>query len=360
MKIAVLALTAAGRSLARRISGQYPGQVDLYFKEGYSRSGREHTFESLPRLVENLFAAYEGLVFIMAAGIVVRVISPFIRHKAMDPAVVALDEGGNFSISLLSGHLGGANDLAREIAALIGAVPVITTATDVQGRPAMELVARKLGLAVEPFQNLKFINGVLVNGGKLGIFTDMPKPLLRERCAELFADGIEILLLAEYPTQRTYFHAAVVMTDGVFPFPASPPSLFLRPPTLHVGVGCRRGTSAGAILEAVEQACALSGRAPSSVKTLATAWLKSEEEGLIRAGEMLKVPVKTFPREALSGAIARFGLPVSKYVEEQIGVGAVCEPAALLAAGQGKLILGKQRYTGITVAIATDGCPWWA
>lgn len=360
MKIAVLALTKEGRCLARRIAGCYPEHVDLYVKEGYAVEEGERSFASLTQIISTLFNEYDGLIFIMATGIVVRVISPLLQHKSLDPAVIVVDEAGNFSISLIAGHLGGANYLARQIAGLIGAVPVITTATDVQGRPAIDMVAQKLGLGIEPFSNLKFINGAIVNRGMLGIYADIPRSDLLQRCEELDTDGIEIMALAEYPAGIESFDAVVVITDRILHSTDVPPTLFLRPPTLSIGIGCRRGTRSDEILEFVKQSCEAAGRSAGSVKAFTTAWLKVDEKGLLQAAEIMRVPVKTFAKEVLEEAIFSHKLPVSNYVTEQIGVGAVCEPAAILGAAQGKLILRKRKYAGITVAIAEESCLWWA
>lgn len=359
MKIAIFALTNAGRRLAGRIAAAYPG-ADLYFKEGYATEGREGSFANLTQTVGELFAVYEGLVFIMAAGIAVRVISPFIRHKSVDPAVVVIDEGGNFAISLLSGHLGGANALAGELAALMGAAPVITTATDVQGRPAMDMVARKLGLSPEPVQHLKDVNSAIVNGGRVGIYTDMPKTLLLDRCPELADEGIEILALPEQPDEMKRFDAVVAMTDRLFVAPEGCPDIYLRPGTLVAGIGCRRGIGPEEILQAVTEACTEGGYGTGAVKALATAWLKTDEPGIREAAEALLVPLRIFSGEALAACTARYGLAESNYVMKQIGVGAVCEPAAILGTKQGELVVPKQKYAGITVAIARESSPWWA
>lgn len=360
MRIAVLALTRQGQCLARRIACLYAGYADVYFKEGSAVTGCERSFTSLSQVVGNLFKEYDGLVFVMAAGIVARVIAPVMQHKSLDPAVVVVDEGGNFAISLLSGHLGGANDLARKIAELVGAAPVITTATDVQGRPAIDLTAKKLGLGLEPFSNLKFINGAIVNGDTVGIYTDMPQSVLLERCTELATPGIQIVPLTRYPQSSGCYKAAAVITDRILPLTDHPPLVFLRPRILAIGLGCRRGTMSSEIIQAVKKACAAVGCSVASVKTLATAWLKADEEGILQAAKIMDVPVRTFAKAALEEVILRRGLPVSEYVREKIGVGAVCEPAALLGADQGELILAKQNYAGITVAVARANCPWWA
>jgi cobalt-precorrin 5A hydrolase len=358
MKIAVLALTCEGQRLARRIASLYPGYADLYLKEGYAVEGRERSFASLSQLVWDLFKEYDGLVFVMATGIVVRVIAPLIQHKSLDPAVVVVDEAGQFTISLLSGHLGGANFLARQLGELIDATPVITTASDVQGRPAIDMVAKKLGLNIEPFSQLKYVNAAIVNRGTVGIYTDIDKTRFLKYCPELDTEGINICPLDVYPQQADSYDAVVVISDRIV-LPAGKPTLYLRPRTLIVGIGCRRGMTAQEILQFIKQSCQDIGRSTGSIRALSTAWIKADEEGILQTAECLRVPVYTYTRDELQSTVERFGLAVSQYVMEQIGVGAVCEPAALLGATQGRIILARQKHNGVTLAIAEENCPWW-
>jgi len=358
MKIAILALTRDGKCLARSIADRLPGQTDLYFKEGYAVEGRECSFTSLSQLVQDLFKQYEGLIFVMAAGIVVRVIAPLLKNKALDPAVVVVDEKGSFAISLLSGHLGGANSLANQISGLIGAMPVITTASDVQGLPSIDLVAQKLGLYIEPFGHLKYINAAIVNREELGIYANIDKALLLKRCPELGIKDINIEPLEQFPNSVKQYQAVVVISDCIMPN-IDQPVLFLRPRILSVGLGCRRGMPVDAILAAVKKACEQVGRSPGAIRKLATAWVKADEEGILQAGRFLNVPVQTFTKEQLQATIISYSITSSPYTLEKIGVGAVCEPTALLGAKRGRVILPKQKYNGITVAIAEESCPWW-
>lgn len=358
MKIALLALTKDGKCLARRIADVYPGHMDLYFKEGYAAAGREQSFTSLSQLVRQLFCEYDGLIFVMAAGIVVRVIAPLIEHKSIDPAVVVVDEKGSFAISLLSGHLGGANSLANQVGSLIGAIPVITTATDVQGLPAIDLVAQKLGLCIEPFGHLKYVNAAIVNHDCLGIYTEIEPALLLKKCPELHKSGIEIERMENYAHSVERYNAVTVITDRIMPT-TDKPVLYLRPRVLTVGIGCRRGMPVHDILAAIKTACKGIGRSPGSIKSLSTAWVKADEEGIVQAGRLLNVPVQIFNEVEIKQAITRYNLTSSAYTLEKIGVGAVCEPTALLGAKQGKLILSKQKHNGITIAIAEENCPWW-
>src|SRR3990167_2187354 len=151
MMLAIFALTKNGIVLGRRLS-QKMG-ADLFANPKDFKKSVKYAFEK-----------YDGLIFIMATGIVVRTIAPLLKNKAEDPAVVVLDEKGKYVISLLSGHLGGANDLAKRIARLIGAKPVITTATDVNNLPCIEDIAERFNLAIEDFKKSKIVNSAIVNG----------------------------------------------------------------------------------------------------------------------------------------------------------------------------------------------------
>ena len=158
MNTAYFYLTGEGEQLARKLAASHPG--DLYGKENFK---------------ENLkagFARYDYLVCIMATGIVVRILAPLIVHKTSDPGVVVLDQKGRHAISLLSGHLGGANDLAREMAFLTGGEAIITTATDVAGELSFDTFAKKHHMAIENIGQLKHISGTLLEGKPIRVITD--------------------------------------------------------------------------------------------------------------------------------------------------------------------------------------------
>ncbi|MBI5286633.1 MAG: cobalamin biosynthesis protein CbiG, partial [Deltaproteobacteria bacterium] len=154
--IGVFAITKGGLELGRRLIEVFPSSR-LHVFNGFKGSVGETSFQNLRQEVKKAFNGYDGLVFIMATGIVVRVIAPFLKDKAKDPAVVVVDEGGRYAISLLSGHLGGANELTMRIAKLIGAKPVITTATDINGLPCIEEVAKRFNCTIEDYKRVKCV-----------------------------------------------------------------------------------------------------------------------------------------------------------------------------------------------------------
>lgn len=348
---ATYALTARGAALGRRLAQDLGGPLFL------PRRLDPEGFASLPELVARTFAAHQAHVFVGALGIAVRAVAPHLRGKAVDPAVVAVSEDGRFVIPVLSGHLGGANDLARRIAGLPGledSVAVVTTATDLAGIPAVDLLARDLGLAIAEPGRIKTVSAAQLAGIK-ALLHD-PRGYLQE-CLRLKEDAP----LTDFytPMTETEFTAALGHHGaGDAPRPAvwvhwrRPPAgevLALHPRVLAVGLGCKRGTPARDILAAVEQALAAAGVALPAVATLASVDIKADEPGLLQAAAHLGVPVEFYPAEQL----ARVAVPnPSERVLRQVGCPGVCEAAAVLAAGNGPLLVEKVRAGGVTVAVA--------
>lgn len=354
MRAAIISVTNKGAELAEKIAPFLSGEIDLYAKE--ERNPRSHNaYSSLSDLVKELFPKYDGLIFIMATGIVVRMIAPYVRDKRLDPAVVVMDDGGTFAISLLSGHIGGANDLAELVSIAAGATPVITTATDVANLPAADVIAVKLNLTIEPFPALKTINSAIVNGEKVRFFLD--EELIGHDHYHDMADeqGVELEDLGKLATED--YDAAVIITDKKLDI--EKPHLYLRPGSLAVGVGCRRDAASAEIMSAISQACQAIGRSTKSIAVIGSTVLKEDEIGLLATGQHMAVPVRFFSNEQLEECIEQHGLALSNFVKEKIGVGNICEPAAILAGKNSKLLLPKTKYPKVTVAITPANYRWW-
>ncbi len=356
MKLAVISVTHKGAELAERIAPSLGPNIDVYAKIGRNPLGSHHTYNSLSDLVNEIFPRYDGLVFIMATGIVVRVIAPYVRDKRYDPAVVVMDDGGNFAISLLSGHIGGANDLAKLVSNAAGAVPVITTATDVAHLPAADVLAVKLNLAIEPFGLLKTINSSIVNGDRVLFCIDKGLAEYEQYIALAAKQDIMLADISEL-VHTDQYDAAVVITDRELAI--GKPHLYLRPGSLAVGIGCRRGTTSAEILSAISQACQQIGRSFKSVAVIGSTTLKEDEIGLLAAAQQLDVPIEFFTNEQLEKCIKKYELSLSDFVNEKIGVGNVCEPAAMLVGQNNNLLLPKTKYPKVTVAITPVKYRWW-
>ncbi|MBQ6131598.1 MAG: cobalt-precorrin 5A hydrolase [Selenomonadaceae bacterium] len=292
MRTAIISLTTKGTQLAEKIAEKVGGQI---FAKG-------RNFTKLADLVAEIFGKFDGMIFICAAGIVVRIIAPHIVSKLSDPAVLVIDERGQNVISLLSGHVGRANELTVEVAKALDANPVITTATDVAGQFSVDAVASKLGLVPEPKEAIKVINTAILRG------------------------------------EDVYVQAGDVRLN-------------LIPQNLVAGVGCRRGTSSLKIFEAIQRACAMIHQPIERVKLLASADAKKDETGLLSLAEVMGLEIKFFSAAELQKKIDEYKLGESKFVTRSIGVGNVCEAAALCCVENARFALPKTSFKGVTVAL---------
>lgn len=296
--IFLISFTGRGQDLAERLARALDGRA--------VRCGQEQSLADWTR--EN-FRTGNALIFVGAAGIAVRAIAPHVRSKSTDPAVVVVDEGGQFTIPILSGHLGGANDLARRIAAVCGAVPVITTATDVNGVFGMDGWAKQQNCAVLNPERIKNVSGALLAGGRVEIATRWP--------------------------------VSGPPPEGV--------ALRLVPRIVTLGVGCKRGTPLEALEAAFSALLAREHVAEQAVCRVCSIDLKQGEPGLLAFCQQRSLPFVTFSAQELSAAEGEF--PASDFVREVTGVDNICQRAAVL--GSGGSLLGT-RYTarGVTMALA--------
>ncbi len=387
MRTAILALTEQGARTARRVRAALPdadvfvsrrvaAQADaaggvstdgVCASDGAAAAHDVRTFSRITQVTAEVFAQYDALVYIMAAGIVVRSIAPLVRDKLADPAVVVLDEQARHVISLLSGHVGGANALARQLAAALDADPVITTATDVEGLAAPDAVAAQLGLMPWPHGAILNVNRALLDGARVRYVVDASLPLAafyRERLAAggaavVASDVTEMTNVRTETAERSVATGAsaavdVVLTHDPARFPAHQRrgGLFLRPMRLVAGVGCRRNTPEAEILAALADAAARIGVPQEAIAALASTVVKRDEAGLRAAAEALGVPIFFYDNETLAKVITAYGLRESSFVKQTIGVGNVAEAAALAEAGRAsRIALGKTKYEKVTVAL---------
>ena len=318
MSRAYLAFTAKGEALAHRLAEALPGSV--------SRCGGDVTLKGW---TTEHFAQDEALIFVGAVGIAVRAIAPHCRSKATDPAVVVVDEGGNFAVPLLSGHLGGANALARALAKACGAVPVITTATDVNGLFAVDLWAKAQNCAVLEPERIKHVSGALLAGQTVRYWS--PWPVAGETPA-----GVK---KADAPEAADF--ALTLTPQGE--------ALHLVPRIGVLGVGCRRGTTARQLEEAFAAFCAASGLSPAAVCAAASIDLKKDEPGLAAFCKAHGWPITFYPADELRAVPGQF--TPSAFVASVTGVDNVCERSAVKASG-GMLLLPKTAGGGVTLALA--------
>ncbi|MBI3398951.1 MAG: cobalt-precorrin 5A hydrolase [Deltaproteobacteria bacterium] len=340
MNLAIFALTKNGIQLARNFSQRI--DVDLFTNP---KNFKKH--------VRYAFKKYDGLIFIMATGIVVRTIAPLLKNKAEDPAVVVLDEKGKYVISLLSGHLGGANNLAKDIAKIIGAKPVITTATDVNNLPCIEDIAERFNLAIEDFKKIKIVNSAIVNGRPVAFVVDDAKRLKaikKEAGSREWGAGFKFYK-SIFQIKHNKTDVFVIIANNILPHTPHPTSrILLRPKDLAVGIGCDRGVALKEVESAYFSVLKKWDVSPLSVRNLASIDVKKNETGLLKFAGKYNLPISFYSKDELADMPLPSGF--SKFVMGKVGVGGVCEPAALKSAGTRKIWIKKQKLGRVTIAAA--------
>lgn len=343
MKPAVIAITKDGVSLGKKIAQRLPSAEFFPLKKDLSSE------------IARLFKKYDALVFIMATGIVVRLIAPLIKDKRTDPAVVVLDEQGKFVISLLSGHIGGANELAKHIAKITGGQAVITTASDVQGKLAVDTLAVQLKCEIEDFTKAKEVTAAIVNGGRVGLYTSSGLDKIKKKIGGIdhgleFFDSIEDLAHAG-------LDGAILVTPHLLPkrmLARLPNAAFLRPKVLAVGIGCNRHTAADEIEALFFETLGEASLSPLSVKTFASIEEKRDEKGLLEFAKRHGFRISFISKERLLKGKTPSG--PSATVFRNMGVYGVCEPAALIASGAKALakalMVPKRKSKNATMAVA--------
>lgn len=323
-KIAVLSLTRGGRRLA--------GEIAEHLSEAYILGNQA----GVAGTIRDNWQKFDAFVCIMAAGIVVRAIAPLLVDKEDDPAVVVLDEKGRFAVSLLSGHLGGANDLARRLTVITGGQAVITTSSDTLGHTPLDLWARENGLVWTDRKKMTAMSCRLVDNGSLSFYLD---------------DGISDLPHDFHVQERP--EDADVIVSWRLDFPAD--KFVLHPRNLVAGVGCNRGTRSAQIEKALQEACRENGLALEGIRNLASIDLKQDEEGLLEFARDKNCWIDFFSKDDLNGVK---DVSSSEAVMKATGARGVAEPAALLSAGSTKLIVRKMKWKDVTIAIARVDWPW--
>ena len=330
MRAAVFAFTERGKATARRAAGQLSGEIALYAPPRLSGEGFDAYEGGLPEFVGGLFDR-DALIFVGATGIAVRAVAPHVASKRSDPAVIGMDEAGRFVIPLLSGHIGGANALARLLAAALDAVPVITTATDVNDRFSVDAWAAAHNMAICPFALAKRVSAEI-------LVRDVP----------FWSDGVmpEGLAKGLVLSDRGALGVCVSVHD-LKPFVDT---LLLVPRVLRLGIGCRRGTPAEAVEAAVQKVLSDNWLRMEAVAGAASIDVKADEAGLLECCRRYGWPVAFYSSRQLNAVPGSFS--ASEFVRNTVGVDNVCERAA--AASGGRIIVRKTALDGVTVAVAEE------
>lgn len=349
MRVAVVAITGGGARLGQRLCRNLTG-LELYISSRYADQAasayQQFEPDELKVLITSLWKSYDGLVLIMATGIVVRMIAPLLKSKDTDPAIVVMDEAGRFAISLLSGHLGGANELAERCASASTGNAVITTATDVNDLPSFDMLAKEQGWVIADISRVKMLNTMLLDNKEIAVVdpTGQSRTWLHGRGRVTFHETFA-------KAAASGAHGLLLVTNQNLPEQMTTrTTLILHPRNLVLGIGCNRGTPADEIAAFVMNHLKQLSLSAKSICCIASIAAKRDEPGLIKFAEQLGVPLNCFESAALNQI--PFPSPPSEHALEAVGVAAVAEPAALLASGGGRLLLQKVKSGNVTLAVA--------
>lgn len=348
--MAVFCLTPGGMRLVRRLQAPMP-QLTCFTSEKLLEPGFTAFNGSFGDTLRDAFNRYSALIVVGATGITVRAIAPLIGDKMTDPAVVVIDELGQHVISLLSGHVGGANALTRYLAGVLGADPVITTATDVNQMAALDMLALQLDAAMQDFRHaVKVVNHLLVSDGKVGLWWDESLHEERSRC------DVRGFIAVESLEALPALDALVCVTlRDTLPGPLSAglplPTFKLVPKRVVAGIGCRRATPLQTLDPLLSQQLAENHFDPLALRAIGSVVIKGDEPALLQLAQRRRVPFELFSVDELSLHEHRF--PASEFVRRTVGVGSVSQPVAWMMSG-GRLVGNTLRQQGVTITLGVS------
>ncbi len=287
--------------------------------------------------VKRAWEKYDGIIFISATGIATRLIAPYIEHKTKDPAIIVIDDLGRYVISLLSGHIGGANEIASYIGMEIGGLPIVTTASDARGFQSIDIFAKENGYHMENMKSITRLTSMMVDGKKIGFYSE-DRPTLDYPSLEILEslediDDIDGLIIVS--SER-------LMVDI--------PYTNLVPKNINIGIGCRKDMEGDRIITAIEEVLSELNISNKAIKSIGTVEIKKYEQGIIDTARYYDCPLKIFTIEDIKVVEDRF--EKSQFVKDTIGVYSVAEPCAYLLGGE--FISMKTKHNGITISITKE------
>lgn len=328
MKIAIISITQNSKSLAMDIKEVLKAdpmviRVDLFHK-------------NVKQNLKNIFPSYNFIIGIMATGIMIRNVCPMIKNKKDDPAILIIDEKGQHVISLISGHLGGGNEFSNKIANIIQGEAVITTATDINNKFGVDCIARRYYLNIDDISKIKNINSALLNNEMVQIAINSKYNFIWE----------------DLDVKKSYDKINSKSED--LKVSNGPVTISLKPKKIVVGLGSRKNIGTSSVVKAVQDALKIINLPIERIDTFATGEMKKDEIGIINAAKLFGHPLEIVPAKLIKD-FTNNDISCSDFVIEKFGLPGVCEPSALITAGEGSnLIFRKTPYNGVTVAIAVS------
>lgn len=334
MKIAIISVSEKGKELAICIKEKLDNDSTIIKTDLYHKNVKKY--------FPLLFNEYDAIIAIMASGILIRSIASLIESKATDPAVLNIDDNGNFVISTLSGHLGGANKLTNKIAKLISATPVITTSTDVNNKLGIDVIAKDLFLSVNDTKEILFFNKAILEGRELSLTVNSNKNF-NYLFDYLTKNTLEIDVSIKFSSKIKTDEIHVTLDDHI---------LILKERKIVAGIGCRRGKECEKIYHGLKKSINDLNIDISRINLLTSAEIKKDEQGILELSEKLNIPVEFVTLDKLK-LFQSNDISKSEFVKSKFGIWGVCEPSSLIMAGfESKLIYKKTSYDGVTISIA--------
>jgi cobalt-precorrin 5A hydrolase len=352
----LIAITKHGIGHARALKQALPGsELWVSEKQKALAPDADGNFAAIKDFTAGAWGSYDGLVYVVSLGAVVRTIAPFLKGKDEDPAVVVVDDSKRYAISVLSGHVGGANALTEQVAAALGAQAIVTTASDVRATLTVDILGRELGWTLEDKANVTPVSAAVVNEKPVALVQECGEKNWWTRPTPLPAT-IKVFGSIQEAQAAGSFEAWLVVSDrsthvlrreleGLWDR-----TVVYRPKTLCLGMGCDAGTDLAEAWGLVEASFEEGGLSLKSAAALASIDLKANEEALHQVAEKLGLEPVFFTREQLNAKGVRS--PANPVVEKYTGAVGVSEPSAMLAAGADDLVLAKRKSRRATLAVA--------
>lgn len=333
MNITIFSFTKNGKDLNIRLMDILKNNnISSYTMSKYLTDSRMKAFTDLKETVKEHFND-DAIIFVGATGIAIRSIAPYVKDKFSDPAILVIDELGRFVIPLLSGHVGGANELAEYIGGVLGATPIITTATDINGAFAVDVFAKKHDLIISSRKLAKDVSAALLDGKPVDIESEIVKIDVSDIKKKLNPVNLD----CEFKVR---------ITDRIYENEV----LTLIPKDIYLGVGCKKDTDVQKMWDFVNETLKEAGIDIRAVKAVGSIDIKKDENAIKELAGKLSVPFNTFSKDELNGVEGEFN--ESEFVKQTVGVGNVCERSVLIQCNN--LIMGKTARDGMTLAIGRD------
>ena len=358
-KTAIIALTRNGARMARTLAGSLDRDHILFIDSRFRKDDDSGETFDLPLrpVVERAFAEYSSLVLFLSAGASIRLLAPLLESKQVDPAVVCVDDAGSFCVSLISGHVGGADQLAQEVAVCLGARAVVTSASHASGTLAVDLLGREFGWRLKADSTtITRASAAVINGQPVGIWQGAGEPGWWPDGTPL-PENITVYATLEDLAASACATALIISdtTGDLETLLADKITVVYRPRSLVIGMGCRRGVPVEELESLLAEALRENGLSAECLAEIATAEIKRGELGLEQLAERHGVPLSFLQADELNGVFETNPGAITSKSERAhglVGVWGVAEPAALLTAGANELLVTREKTTRATIAIA--------